>query len=65
MEKMQQAKNQGPSEIKGNRKRMFGQGWVRTKRGNKNINFIALNDGTVIHNHPRLWLRFAQFDEVC
>ena len=26
------------------------KGWVRTKRGNKNINFIALNDGSVIHN---------------
>src|SRR5688572_22484145 len=25
-------------------------GWVRTKRGNKNINFIALNDGSTIHN---------------
>lgn len=26
------------------------KGWVRTKRGNKNIAFIALNDGSVIHN---------------
>lgn len=26
------------------------QGWVRTKRGNKNIAFIALNDGSIIHN---------------
>jgi asparaginyl-tRNA synthetase len=26
------------------------QGWVRTKRGNKEITFIALNDGSVIHN---------------
>ena len=26
------------------------KGWVRTKRGNKNIVFIALNDGSVIHN---------------
>lgn len=26
------------------------KGWVRTKRGNKNIAFIALNDGTIIHN---------------
>ncbi len=25
-------------------------GWVRTKRGNKNVAFIALNDGSVIHN---------------
>lgn len=26
------------------------KGWVRTKRGNKNINFIALNDGSTINN---------------
>lgn len=26
------------------------KGWVRTRRGNKNISFIALNDGSVIHN---------------
>jgi asparaginyl-tRNA synthetase len=26
------------------------KGWVRTRRGNKNIAFIALNDGSVIHN---------------
>jgi asparaginyl-tRNA synthetase len=26
------------------------KGWVRTKRGNKNIVFIALNDGSVISN---------------
>jgi len=25
-------------------------GWVRTKRESKNVNFINLNDGTVIHN---------------
>ncbi|MFA7182663.1 MAG: OB-fold nucleic acid binding domain-containing protein, partial [Bacteroidales bacterium] len=26
------------------------KGWVRTKRGNKNITFIALNDGSTIYN---------------
>ncbi len=26
------------------------KGWVRTKRGNKNVAFIALNDGSIIHN---------------
>jgi asparaginyl-tRNA synthetase len=26
------------------------KGWVRTKRGSKNVAFIALNDGSVIHN---------------
>jgi len=26
------------------------KGWVRTRRGSKNVNFIALNDGSTIHN---------------
>lgn len=26
------------------------KGWVRTRRGNKNVAFIALNDGSTIHN---------------
>jgi len=26
------------------------KGWVRTKRGSKNVAFIALNDGSTIHN---------------
>ena len=26
------------------------KGWVRTKRGNKNVAFIALNDGSTINN---------------
>jgi len=26
------------------------KGWVRTRRGNKSVSFIALNDGSTIHN---------------
>lgn len=26
------------------------KGWVRTKRGNKAVSFIAVNDGSTIHN---------------
>ena len=26
------------------------KGWVRTKRGNKNVAFIALNDGSCMRN---------------
>ena len=26
------------------------KGWVRTRRGSKNVSFIALNDGSTIHN---------------
>lgn len=30
--------------------RVCVKGWVRAKRGNKNVSFIALNDGSCIHN---------------
>lgn len=31
-------------------KEVHVKGWVRTRRGSKNIYFIALNDGSIIHN---------------
>jgi len=31
-------------------KKVNARGWVRTRRGNKNVSFIALNDGSIIHN---------------
>jgi asparaginyl-tRNA synthetase len=38
------------------------KGWVRTKRGNKNILFIALNDGSTINN-IQVVVDVASFDE--
>lgn len=38
------------------------KGWVRTKRGNKNISFVALNDGSVIHN-IQVVFDMSRFDE--
>ena len=38
------------------------KGWVRTRRGNKNVNFIALNDGSTIHN-IQIVIDLANFDE--
>ena len=38
------------------------KGWVRTKRGNKNILFIALNDGSTINN-IQVVVDAASFDE--
>ena len=38
------------------------KGWVRTKRGNKNIAFVALNDGSTINN-IQLVADVASFDE--
>ena len=31
-------------------KEVLVKGWVRTRRGNKNVQFIALNDGSVVHS---------------
>ncbi len=38
------------------------KGWVRTRRGNKNVNFVALNDGTTINN-IQIVVDIAQFGE--
>lgn len=38
------------------------KGWVRTKRGNKNVAFIAVNDGSIIHN-IQVVADVANFDE--
>jgi asparaginyl-tRNA synthetase len=38
------------------------KGWVRTKRGNKNIVFISLNDGSTINN-MQVVADVTQFDE--
>jgi asparaginyl-tRNA synthetase len=38
------------------------KGWVRTKRGNKNIIFIALNDGSTINN-IQIVVEASSFDE--
>jgi len=38
------------------------KGWVRTKRGNKNVAFIALNDGSIIHS-IQVVADLANFDE--
>jgi asparaginyl-tRNA synthetase len=38
------------------------KGWVRTKRGNKNILFIALNDGSTINN-IQVVVEASSFDE--
>lgn len=38
------------------------RGWVRTRRGNKNVGFIALNDGSTIHN-IQVVVDMAKFDD--
>lgn len=41
---------------------VVAKGWVRTKRGNKNVTFIALNDGSTINN-IQIVAESANFDE--
>ncbi|MBP7965092.1 MAG: asparagine--tRNA ligase [Paludibacteraceae bacterium] len=38
------------------------KGWVRTRRGNKNVSFIALNDGSTINN-IQVVVDMSNFDE--
>ena len=42
---------------------VLAKGWVRTKRGNKNVSFIALNDGSTINN-IQIVVDLASFDEA-
>lgn len=41
---------------------VVAKGWVRTKRGNKNVVFIALNDGSTVNN-IQIVVEVAAFDE--
>ena len=43
-------------------KEVLAKGWVRTKRGNKQVKFIALNDGSTIYN-IQIVANAEQFDE--
>ena len=38
------------------------KGWVRTRRGNKNVGFVALNDGSTINN-MQIVINISQFGE--
>lgn len=38
------------------------KGWVRTKRGSKTVSFVALNDGSIIHN-IQIVIDNTKFDE--
>ena len=38
------------------------KGWVRTRRGNKNVQFVALNDGSTIKN-LQIVLDLSKFDD--
>lgn len=42
---------------------VHAKGWVRTKRGNKQIKFIALNDGSTVNN-IQVVADMANFDET-
>ncbi len=41
---------------------MSVKGWVRTRRGNKNVQFVALNDGSTVRN-LQIVFDLAKFSE--
>ena len=43
--------------------KVVAKGWVRTKRGSKNVCFISLNDGSTIHNLQAV-AEVSDFDEA-
>ena len=43
-------------------KEVLIKGWVRTKRGSRKIGFVALNDGSTIHN-IQIIVDYPEFDE--
>ena len=43
-------------------RKVTAKGWVRTRRGNKSVSFIALNDGSTINN-IQVVVDMASFDE--
>jgi len=44
------------------REKVLVKGWVRTRRGNKNVQFIALNDGSIVH-HIQIVVDLSKFSE--
>ena len=44
-------------------KEVLAKGWVRTKRGNKQIKFVALNDGSTVNN-IQVVIDMASFDDA-
>ena len=50
MTKKQRTKIKDLLNTKDFNKEIHIKGWVRTKRGGKGITFVALNDGSIIHN---------------
>ncbi len=53
-------KNLLKGENEGNE--VSAMGWVRTRRGNKNVSFVALNDGSTLNN-IQVVLENASFDD--
>lgn len=62
MEPTRRTKIKDLLETTGDGRSVLCKGWVRTKRGNKNVAFIALNDGSTINN-IQIVVDVASFDE--
>ncbi len=62
MEKLKRAKIKALLSGSNIDEQVLVKGWVRTRRGNKNIAFVALNDGSTIHN-IQVVVEVANFSE--
>ncbi len=62
MEKLKRAKIKALLSSGNIDEQVLVKGWVRTRRGNKNIAFVALNDGSTIHN-IQVVVEIADFSE--
>ncbi len=64
MSKQNDKEEQSQGPLKANPgQEVLAKGWVRTKRGNKQIKFIALNDGSTVNN-IQVVADMTNFDEA-
>ena len=63
MEKIRRTSVADALSAKGENQVINVKGWVRSRRGNKNVNFIALNDGSTV-NTIQIVVDLARFDET-
>ena len=62
MEQVKRTKISEALQLKNFGEKINVKGWVRTRRGNRNISFVALNDGSTILN-LQIVIDIAEFGE--
>ncbi len=62
MEQLKRTRVSDALRLKGEGQVINVRGWVRSRRGNKNVSFIALNDGSCVHT-LQIVVDLANYDE--